>query len=275
MRLPVNIALGFLGVYVLLHSPAKAQSFDSQHQRDIVANPSDLHFRIRTEGGVKAFHRGERIPLVLEFWSDSPNKHKLNGATYDRGGRLLTEEFVLDRNDVADPYADYFSTGVLGGMTGGIRADPILDAKPHEIELDLNDWFRFDRPGAYRLYLKSHRLRRERNPGEKGEKTIYFAAVSNVLEVAILPDDPVWTETKLRAIESVLVESEPETPKPSGPLVFMNPPDERLRSARRDLCYLATPAVLPLAFRDARKSGRSPDTWLLIGSRDREQTVIA
>lgn len=275
MRLSATIAFGFLGVFVVLHSSARAQSFDIQHQRDVVANPSDLHFRLGIEGGVKNFHRGERIPLVLEFWSDSPEKYKLNGGTYDRSGRLPTEEFVIDRNDVVDPYADYFSTGVLGGMAGGLRGYPVLGVKPYKIELDFNDWFRFDHPGTYRLYLKSHRLSRERNPGETGDRTIQFAAVSNVLDVTIMADDAAWTEAKLRAIEAVLVHPEPEMPKPGGPPVPVNPLEEQLRSARRDLRYLGTPAALALAFRDARKLGSSPDTLLLIGSRDREQTVSA
>lgn len=105
---------------------------------------------------VTAFHRGERIPLALEFWSDAPDKYKLNGATHDRSG-LHTDEFVLDRNDAVD-----FSTAVMGGFVGGLRGYPVLDAKPYKSELDLNDWFRFDVPGTYRLYLKSQNVRQRR-----------------------------------------------------------------------------------------------------------------
>ncbi|HTR34399.1 MAG TPA: hypothetical protein VMH80_00760 [Bryobacteraceae bacterium] len=268
---------GFLGVLiaVVLRPPVHAQSFDIRHQRDLSSNPGDLHFRLATADGVTTFHRGERIPLTLEFWSDSPDKYKLNGATYDRGGRLPTEEFVLDRNDVVDPYADYFSTGVLGGLAGGLRTYPVLDAKPYKIEVNLNDWFRFDQPGTYRLYLKSHRLSRESNPGETGDRVIQFAAVSNVLELEIVADDAAWTESKLWAIESVLTQPEPEMPKPGGPPVPVNPLEGQLRSARQELRYLGTPAALALAFQDARKLGTSPDTLLLIGAREREQTVSA
>jgi hypothetical protein len=87
----------------------------------------------------------------------------------------------MDREDVVDPYLDYFAAGVLGGMAGGLRGYPVLGAEPYRIEVDLNDWFRFDRPGTYRLYLKSHRLSRER--------TTPFAAVSNLLTVEIVADD--------------------------------------------------------------------------------------
>ncbi len=259
---------GFLGVViaVVLRPPVHAQSFDFRHQRDLSSNPGDLHFRLATADGVTTFHRGERIPLTLEFWSDSPDKYKLSGATYDRSGRLPTEEFVLDRNDVVDPYADYFSTRVLGGLAGGLRSYPVLDAKPYKIEVNLNDWFRFDQPGTYRLYLKSHRLSRERNPGETGDRVVQFAAVSNVLELAIVADDAAWTESKLRSIESVLVQPEPEMPKPGGPPVPVNLLEDQLRSARQELRYMGTPAAVALAFQDARKLGTSPDTLLLIGA---------
>ncbi len=166
-----------LGAALILALPLLAEDFESHHARDAAGDPTDLHFRLDTADGKRSFHIGERIPLRLQFSSDSPEKYKLNGATYDRSGRLPTEEFVLEREDVTDPFQDYYGSGVLGWIGGGLRVDPVLESKPYEIELNLNDWFRFDRPGRYRLYLKSHRLTRERVPGEGGERTVQFAAV--------------------------------------------------------------------------------------------------
>jgi hypothetical protein len=173
----------------------------------------------------------------------------------------------MDREDVVDPYLDYFATGVLGGMAGGLRGYPVLGAEPYRIEVDLNDWFRFDRPGTYRLYLKSHRLSRER--------TTPFAAVSNLLTVEIVADDASWSSTKLHQIEAVLVQPEPEMPVPGGPPVPVNPLEAQLRSARRDLRYLSTPEAVAMAFQDARKLGGSPDTLLLFGARNRAQMIAA
>lgn len=254
---------------MLLHFVLRAQPFDARHQRDITSNPGGLHFRLGITGGATSFHRGERIPLTLEFWSDTPEKYKLNSAAYDRSGRLPVEEFVLDRMDAPDPYADYFGSAVLGGLAGGIRGYPALESKPVAIALDLNDWFRFDVPGRYRLYLKSHRIERERVAGETGSgRTVRFAAVSNLVEFTIVPDDAAWIESKLRSIETVLAKPEPEWPA-------LNPLDEQFHSARRDLRFLATDGAVDLAFRDARKRGASPDTLLLIGVRDRAHAVAA
>ncbi len=255
--------------------PLFAESFDVRHAREIAGNPRDLHFRVETADGRRAFHSGERIPLTLLFSSDAPDKYKLNGATYDRGGRLPTEEFISERESVPDPYQDYFGAGVLGGLAGGLRGYPVLESKPYKIELDLNDWFRFDLPGHYRFYLKSHRLIREREPGEAGGRTVDFAAVSNVFEFEILPDDAAWSSAELHAIRAVLAQPEPEQPKPGGPPVPYNPREGEIALARRELRYLATIDAVRLSLEDARKPGHDPDTLLLIGARDRQKTVAA
>lgn len=249
------------------------ETFDEQHSRDIASNPPDLQFRLSTANG--QYRIGERIPIRLEFSSTSPDKYKLNAATYDRGGRLYCEEFVTEQKDVKDPYADYFGLGVLGGIGGGLRSYPVLTPEPVGIDLDLNDWFRFDVPGQYRLYLKSDRLTRERLPGEAGEdKTVSFAAVSNVVEIEILPSDAAWEPTKLNEIRAILSHPEPELPKPGKPVPY-DPFEQKMRIARRELHILATPAAVRLMLDDTRRTRNGPDTLALFGARDRPDAVAA
>ena len=262
-------------VVPILVRPLFAESFETRHTRDLERKPSDLHFQLDTTGGERGFHMGERIPLTLQFSSDSPEKYKLNGANYDRSGRLPTEEFVLEQEGVADPYQDYFGTAVLGGFGGGLRGYPVLDSKPYKIALDLNDWFRFDRPGRYRLYLKSHRLARERGPGESGARTVQFAAVSNIIEIGILEEDAAWETAKLREIQAILDQPYPEQPKFGGPPLPHNPLEEQIALARRELRYMATLRAVQLSFEHGRKTGDGPDTLLLIGARDRIQVITA
>src|SRR3989442_11941035 len=130
-----RIALASFAIRVLLAPLVFELRFEERHERDLAMNPADLHFRLSPRTGQPQFHIGERISINLEFSSDSPEKYKLNGATYDRSGRLPTEEFVLDGKDVADPYLDYFGTAVLGGIAGGLRSHPILESAPYIIEL--------------------------------------------------------------------------------------------------------------------------------------------
>jgi hypothetical protein len=256
---------------------AAGQSFEQRYARDLTANPSDLHFRLDIEGARRTFQLGERIPILLSFASDTPRKYKLNGATYDRSGRLPTEEFVTERDDVTDPYRDYFRSGVMGWIGGGIRSDPVLEQKPFEIHLDLNSWFRFDSPGAYRLYLESHRLSREREAGETGEQnTVAFAATSNIVELEIT-DDPQWRNTKLAEIRAILEQPEPKPP--ANPLSdaqnlsdALNLSDTQDR-ARRELEYLGTPGAVELAFEFAHRTSNAPGALFLTAARDRAQMV--
>ena len=42
-------------------------------------------------------------------------------------------------------------------MMGRLRSNPELEEKPRVITYEINEWFRFDMPGKYRLYLTIHR----------------------------------------------------------------------------------------------------------------------
>jgi hypothetical protein len=188
------------------------------------------------------FRIGERIPLRLQFSSTLENTYRLDPATYDRSGRLPTEEFVMEQDDVVDPWRDYFASGVMGGLAGGLRSlPPVLGLEPHEIALDLNDWFRFDRAGRYRFYLKSHRL----------EKS---AVVSNVVELEIV-DDAAWREAQLTRLRARLRQSD--------------------EAAWPELRMLGTPGAVNLAMEAARSDEKGIDQLLLVGARDRGHAVVA
>jgi hypothetical protein len=251
-----------------------AASFDSRHAVDLAANPPDLQFRLETAGGQRAFHIGERILLTLAFSSDTPAKYQLNAATYDRSGRLPTEEFVMEK-EATDPYIDYFGTGVFGGLAGGIRGYPVLESEPVKIDLELNQWFRFDVPGHYRFYLKSHRLARESKPGESDRRTVTFAPVSNIVEIEILAADAAWEMTKLTAIKTVLDPPGVEQTKTNDESLIPIPPDEHLQLAWRELEYLGTVEAVQTAFDIARRTGSSPHTLLVFAARDRSTTIAA
>jgi hypothetical protein len=261
-----------LAILSLAGPPSQAASFDTRHADDLAGNPSDLHFRLDTPTGQRAFHIGERIPLTLAFSSDTPAKYKLNAASYDRSGRLPTEEFVMEQ-EAADPYLDYFGAGVLGGLAGGIRGYPVLEHEPVKIEVEFNQWFRFDRKGHYRFYLKSHRLSRER--GESDRRTVEFAAVSNIAEIEILAADAMWATTKLTAIKAILDPPGAEQTKIDAEPLIPVPPDEHVQLAWRELEYFGTAEAVQTAFDIARKTGASPHTLMLFAARDRRKTVAA
>ncbi|MBS1876416.1 MAG: hypothetical protein JSU00_24590 [Acidobacteria bacterium] len=252
MRPTPPIALAAFVVVAPLH----AESFESKHARDVAANPADLHFHLSTKDPARAFRIGERIPIVLSFSSDTPARYRLDAAAYDRSGRLPSEEFVAEHDNLVDPYAEYFGSGVMAFLGGGLRGIAVLEAKPVTVELSLNDWFRFDAPGRYRFYLKSHRVSRERRPDEPGDRRVVdFAAVSNIFEVEIVREAG-WEASKLREIRAALSKPEPS-------------PD-----SLSELRYLATPAAIRLAFEYAAVF-HGPDILLLTAARDRADMLKA
>jgi hypothetical protein len=256
--------------FPLLRRASSESSFEERYREAAATHPADLQFVLRTTAAAQ-FHPGERIPLTLEFSSNAPDKYRLNGATYDRSGRLPTEQFVLDRDDIADPLIDYFGSGVIGGIAGGLRVNPALGSEPYRIELALNDWFRFDQPGKYRLFLKSHRLSRERKPGEDGQGLFSFAAVSNILEIEITEPDPGWEMAKLREIETTLDDADRKetAPQISIPGIsprelarFSKPPeDAKVRRARAELRFLGTRGAVQLILSRAETTDDDLDSW--------------
>ena len=120
------------------------------------ANPVTLTLRLDSDQ--RQFRPGEVIPIELEFDSSIPKRFIVDNATYDHSGRLSIDDYRIEPNDaVTDPMLDYF--GSIGGwMGGGLTSFGRLGEKPFTVRVDLNEWFRFDRPGIYRVTVTSHRV---------------------------------------------------------------------------------------------------------------------
>ncbi len=278
MQIRTVAGLGLLAAVstLFVQQSISQPTFEERYRQSRAANPDDLEFSLLAAG--HRFHPGEIIRLTLQFSSTSPNKYLLNGATYDRSGRLPTEEFVLDRTDVPDPLSDYFGSGVMGGLGGGLRSQPVLGPEPHRIEIALNDWFRFEKPGKYRLFLKSHRLSRERRSGESGDGLLNCAPVSNIVEIEVTEPDSAWETTKLRELETALDDAEHRAenivaPVPGVPKNFLatlgRPFDPKARQAAIELRYLGTRDAVRLMLKQASRNDGDVGLLGLIGSAQR------
>jgi hypothetical protein len=94
------------------------------------------------------FQMGEVIPIELSFTSSVAKRYHINMARSDRSGRMHWEEFrVRPQEGARDPLQINFAFGALGGGLTTIR---LLGPEPESVKLTLNEWVRFDRPGAYR-----------------------------------------------------------------------------------------------------------------------------
>jgi hypothetical protein len=181
-----------------------ADDFLSAQQKELEKNPAGVVFKISLTDNRTQFQQGEIIRVELAFSSKSDKKYQLDGATYDRGGRLLIDAYHVDLADGAtDPLKDQFDYDSLR-IYGGLRSMPILDANPYTIVRDLNEYLRFDKPGKYRLYVVSHRIRKEKGTPFEG-----LPAASNIIEITIVPTDPEWAAKQFQSAIKILDAHDP------------------------------------------------------------------
>ncbi|HKE87654.1 MAG TPA: HEAT repeat domain-containing protein [Vicinamibacterales bacterium] len=179
-----------------------AASTPSVAPKPVTAAPVTLTLRLTDQR--RQFRPGEIISIELEFSSATTKRFTVDGATYDRSGRLTIDEFVIDRiDDVSDPMLDYFgSSGAYIG--GGIRSMGVLGEKPFTVKLELNEWFRFDKPGKYTLAVKSRRV-----TDESVTPHAVVAVESNTVSFEILPRDATWEASELEGARRIIDARQP------------------------------------------------------------------
>jgi hypothetical protein len=161
------------------------------------APPVALSVRLGTDH--QQFRPGEIIPIELEFDSGVLKRFSVDGATYDRSGRLTIDDFVIDRiDDVSDPMLDYFASSG-GAIGGGIRGIGVLGAKPFTVKLELNDWFRFDKPGTYTLRVRSRRV-----TDDAASPPALLPVESNVISFEVLQRDAAWEASQLETARRII-----------------------------------------------------------------------
>jgi hypothetical protein len=169
---------------------------------------------VRFAGGRTQFRPGETLSIELEFDSRVPKRFVVDGATYDRTGRLTIDDFMIEPDaGVSDPLLDYFAASG-GSIGGGIRAMGVLGAKPFVITLDLNERFRFEKPGTYTLSVRSRRVSDDLKTDPPMPSVP--AVESQTVSFEILPRDPVWEEAELGAALQMLNAKGPDTDRRKG-----------------------------------------------------------
>ncbi len=194
-EVPVTAAVLFLALCAA-SGQGQENAFERRHGEALAANREDVAVELKVRGGRTRFFQGEVIRLELWFSSTSPQRYELDGATYDRRGRMSFEKFHVEpAGGAVDPLRGYFAS-LSGFMGGGLRGMSLLDEEPEVIELVLNEWLRFDRPGDYRLFVTTRRL--EDLTAEAGDrKARRVEATTGMVELVILPAQPGWAQRAL------------------------------------------------------------------------------
>jgi hypothetical protein len=177
----------FFPVLAQLTAAAPAPTVVPQPRTD-----GPIRLTLRLTDGRHQFRPGEIIPIELEFSSAMAKRFSVDGAMYDRSGRLTIDEFaIVPIDDVSDPMLDYF--GSIGSyMGGGVRAIGVLGEKPFTVKLELNEWFRFDNPGTFTLAVKSRRV-----TDESVSPYTVVPVESNAVSFEILARDAAWEASEL------------------------------------------------------------------------------
>jgi len=196
------VALATFLLFSVLAQLTAAASAPSVAPQPVTGAPVTLTLQLADQR--RQFRPGEVIPVELEFSSATAKRFTVDGATYDRSGRLTIDEFVIDRiDDVSDPMLDYF--GSIGGyIGGGIRGIGVLGEKPFTVKLELNELFRFDKPGTYRLAVKSRRV-----TDESVTPHAVVPVESNTVTFEILLRDATWEASQLESARLIIDAKQP------------------------------------------------------------------
>jgi len=130
-------------------------------------------------------------------WCSRSTGATFPGFNYEHCGGLGNADAVLDHSiGTVNPQADFENNGISGplcGLLGGVRggvirgdgsAEPL---PPMKFAVYLNQAVRFDRAGAYRVYVRS----RHRLLGHQGDELLP-PLISNILEFDIVERDQAW-----------------------------------------------------------------------------------
>jgi len=160
-------------------------------QVETAARSNIRDFSLELIPAKRTFFQGEIIALTLRFNADVPGVFAVSTASYDHSGRMSWDSFHLDHPEgTTDPLADYYrGRGVIGG---GMFSVDDLDGTV-DLPVVLNEWFRFDRPGIYRVYVASRRL----YPQGDLINPLVASVTSTIAEFEIVPADPAWAASTL------------------------------------------------------------------------------
>ena len=119
----------------------------------------DVQVRLSLAGGKSVYRTGEPIRLVLSFTSDA-HVYKLNTTTTKPASPV--DEILLTPDDGVFRWLDEYSSKHRYSPDYSLIRK--ITTSPAPVELALNDWFRFDRPGTYTVQVKTSRVSRFEHP---------------------------------------------------------------------------------------------------------------
>jgi len=196
--------------------------------------PADVTLTLSSKDGRTQFRQGEAIELRLTFLSDAPGKYAVWQLDTERIARNA-EYDKFSAEPVAgavDALADGFYPVAGRGHVGPGPVPTPVDAAGVSVNLFLNEWISFRKPGHYRVTVETTRLVFKASEYHQTMK-------SSVFELEVTTFDAAWADARLKQAVSIL-----EIPDPRGPRVpQMEAAWIAAENAARTLRFLETPAA--------------------------------
>ena len=174
------------------------EAFETEHRRRLAENPDGVSLTVTLENGRRRFAMGEVIRLQLSFSSRIPDTYRLDQNHYRHRGSNMDHPTVTPAAGTVDPLEDYVGAGVIGFVGSLLSSLPkVLGPESMTASLVLNDHLRFERPGRYRLFVVSRRVR-------PADRYAALPVASNVIDLELVEADPSVQQRRIAAAMAVL-----------------------------------------------------------------------
>ena len=161
-----------------------------------------LDFSIGLKDGQTRFRQGETITLELSYGTHPRAGAGRLAMDQDTPGLAVDEFRLQPRTGVVDPLRGFLSSvSVWDGPPP--RPEPFIEEQGPSTAVDINEWFRFDKLGKYRLSVLAHPVR-SRFGGFGNRDSGAATFTSNTVEFEIVPADPGWQAVTIQKAVALL-----------------------------------------------------------------------
>jgi hypothetical protein len=150
-------------------------------------NPPYLSLVLAGASGKTQFRMGESIKLELQFSSTTPGLYELHDP-----GDISASHITATPTDGVVDLAPHQGPGCCGLVISPIP----LSGKNAIIQLELNTWLAFRKPGHYRITAEYNGIR-VAGAGVSPRRNELIPVRSGALEIEIV-DDPAWSQAELQ-----------------------------------------------------------------------------
>ncbi len=165
-------------------------------------DPPDVKFTLKLAQDPAFLRAGEPIRLQLFFSSTSDGKYVVSTGS----GLCRFEEMHVEPRELAAVPGEWLQS-FRGGAFSILSGLSPLTEEPVAVVCELNERFRFDRPGTFHLWVNSPRVRRSRGPDEVGAQVV---VKSTPIDFQIVEADAAWQAEQLQEISQILDSGQPD-----------------------------------------------------------------